>query len=72
MICNKLEDVSLLSLVATSNLVLFFGTIESGYQLGTFEDVLIVFVLFCNGVISMYFYYFISLTIKSIGSFKVI
>ena len=69
MICNKLESVSLLSLVATLSTGLFFGTIESGYELGTFEDILIVFVLLCNGVISLYFfYYFVSLTLKSLKS----
>ena len=42
MICNKLESVSLLSLVMTLSTGLFFGTIDSGYNLGFFEDVLIV------------------------------
>ena len=69
MICNKLESVSLLSLVTTLSTGLFFGTIESGYKLGTFEDVLIILVLLCNGIIASYFfYYFVSLTIKSIKS----
>ena len=69
MICNKLESVSLLSLVSTLSTGLFFGTIESGYELGTFEDILIIFVLLCNGVISLYFfYYFVSLTWKSLKS----
>ena len=45
---------------------LFFGTIDSGYQLGTFEDVLIVILILCNGGISLYFFsYFIKLGFKS-------
>ena len=42
MICNKLESISLLSLVMTLSTGLFFGTVDSGYELGLFEDVLIV------------------------------
>ena len=36
MICNKLESVSLLSLVMTLSTGLFFGTVDSGYNLGCF------------------------------------
>lgn len=67
MICNKLESVSLLSLVMTLSTGLFFGTIDSGYNLGFFEDVLIMILLVSNGVICMYFFvYFVTLTYKSI------
>ena len=66
MICNKLESISLLSLVMTLSTGLFFGTIDSGYQLGLFEDVLIVILLLSNGGIVMYFFlYFIVLGKKS-------
>ena len=67
MICNKLESVSLLSLVMTLSTGLFFGTIDSGYNLGFFEDVLIVLLLASNGLICLYFFiYFVTLTFKSI------
>jgi len=67
MICNKLESVSLLSLVMTLSTGLFFGTIDSGYNLGFFEDVLIVILLASNGFICMYFFiYFVTLTFKSV------
>jgi len=67
MICNKLESVSLLSLVMTLSTGLFFGTIDSGYKLGLFEDVLIIIVLLFNGMIAFYFFvYFIKLTIKTV------
>ena len=55
MICNKLESISLLSLVMTLSTGLFFGTVDSGYQLGLFEDVLIVMLILCNGGIVFYF-----------------
>ena len=55
MICNKLESISLLSLVMTLSTGLFFGTINSGYQLGTFEDVLIIILILSNGGITLYF-----------------
>tara|TARA_B100001093_G_scaffold508464_2_gene570721 strand:+ start:2185 stop:6999 length:4815 start_codon:yes stop_codon:yes gene_type:complete len=65
-ICNRLESISLLSLVMTLSTGLFFGTIDSGYKLGTFEDVLIVILILCNGGISFYFLtYFIRLGFKS-------
>ena len=67
MICNKLESVSLLSLVMTLSTGLFFGTIDSGYNLGFFEDVLIVLLIASNGFICLYFFiYFVTLTFKSI------
>ena len=67
MICNKLESVSLLSLVMTLSTGLFFGTIDSGYNLGFFEDVLIFILLASNGFICAYFFiYFVTLTYKSI------
>jgi hypothetical protein len=67
MICNQLESVSLLSLVMTLSTGLFFGTIESNYKLGLFEDVLIVILLLVNGAICLYFFvYFVTLTFKSI------
>ena len=67
LICNRLESVSLLSLVMTLSTGLFFGTIDSGYQLGTFEDFLIVLLILCNGGISLYFFiYFIRLGFKSV------
>ena len=66
MICNKLESISLLSLVMTLSTGLFFGTIDSGYQLGTFEDVLIVLLILCNGGITLYFFiYFFTLAYKT-------
>ena len=69
MICNKLESISLLSLVMTLSTGLFFGTINSGYELGTFEDVLIVILILSNGGITLYFLsYFFILTKKSISS----
>ena len=67
MICNKLESISLLSLVMTLSTGLFFGTIDSGYQLGTFEDVLIVILILCNGGVTLYFViYFVTLMWKTI------
>jgi hypothetical protein len=46
---------------------LFFGTIDSGYNLGFFEDVLIMLLLVSNGLICLYFFtYFVTLTYKSI------
>lgn len=66
MICNKLESVSLLSLVMTLSTGLFFGTVDSGYQLGTFEDVLIILLILCNGGITSYFFlYFCTLAYKT-------
>ena len=66
MICNKLESISLLSLVMTLSTGLFFGTIDSGYQLGTFEDVLIILLILCNGGITLYFFlYFWTLAYKT-------
>ena len=67
MICNKLESVSLLSLVMTLSTGLFFGTVDSGYQLGTFEDILVILLIIANGGISLYFLiYFMVLTFKTI------
>ena len=69
MICNKLESISLLSLVMTLSTGLFFGTINSVYELGTFEDVLIVILILSNGGITLYFFsYFFVLAKKSINS----
>ena len=66
MICNKLESISLLSLVMTLSTGLFFGTVDSGYNLGFFEDVLIVILILANGLICFYFFvYFIVLAWKS-------
>jgi len=66
MICNKLESISLLSLVMTLSTGLFFGTVDSGYELGLFEDVLIVLLLMCNGGIAFYFFiYFVVLGFKT-------
>ena len=67
MICNKLESISLLSLVMTLSTGLFFGTIDSGYNLGLFEDILIVILILCNGLLCLYFMvYFVVLAFKSI------
>ena len=67
MICNKLESISLLSLVMTLSTGLFFGTVDSGYNLGLFEDILIVILLMCNGLLCLYFFiYFVVLTFKSL------
>jgi hypothetical protein len=67
MICNKLESISLLSLVMTLSTGLFFGTVDSGYNLGLFEDILIVMLLMCNGLLCLYFLvYFVVLTFKSV------
>ena len=61
-ICNKLESISLLSLVVTLNTGLFFGTIDAGYILGNFETVLVIFLFIMNGLVIFYFaYYFITL-----------
>ena len=69
MICNKLESISLLSLVMTLSTGLFFGTINSGYELGTFEDVLIIILILSNGGITLYFLsYFFILAKKSFKS----
>ena len=66
MICNKLESISLLSLVMTLSTGLFFGTIDSGYQLGLFEDILIVLLILSNGGIVFYFFvYFLVLGKKT-------
>ena len=66
-ICNRLESVSLLSLVMTLSTGLFFGTIDSGYNLGTFENILIILLILCNGGISLYFFvYFVTLGFKSV------
>ena len=66
LICNRLESVSLLSLVMTLSTGLFFGTIDSGYKLGTFENILIILLILCNGGISLYFFvYFVKLGFKS-------
>jgi hypothetical protein len=66
MICNRLESVSLLALVMTLSTGLFFGTIDSGYDLGLFENVLIALLLFSNGALCLYFFvYFVHLTFKT-------
>ena len=66
MICNKLESISLLSLVMTLSTGLFFGTPDSGYELGLFEDVLIVLLILSNGGIVLYFFiYFLVLGKKT-------
>ena len=66
MICNKLESISLLSLVMTLSTGLFFGTPDSGYQLGLFEDVLIILLILSNGGIVFYFFvYFLVLAKKT-------
>ena len=66
MICNKLESISLLSLVMTLSTGLFFGTVDSGYNLGVFEDILIVILILCNGLLCLYFMaYFVVLAFKS-------
>ena len=66
MICNRLESVSLLALVMTLSTGLFFGTIDSGYNLGFFENVLIALLLFSNGALCLYFFvYFVHLTFKT-------
>ena len=66
MICNKLESISLLSLVMTLSTGLFFGTVDAGYQLGLFEDILIIILILVNGGITLYFLvYFIILTFKT-------
>ena len=66
LICNRLESISLLSLVMTLSTGLFFGTIDSGYKLGTFEDILIIILILINGGISFYFLtYFLRLGFKS-------
>ena len=65
-ICNKLESISLLSLVMTLSTGLFFGTPDSGYELGVFEDVLIVLLILSNGGIVLYFFiYFLVLGKKT-------
>ena len=69
MICNKLESISLLSLVMTLSTGLFFGTPDSGYELGLFEDVLIVLLIISNGGIVLYFFiYFLVLGQKTLIS----
>jgi hypothetical protein len=66
MICNKLESVSLLALVMTLSTGLFFGTIDSGYNLGFFENVLIALLILSNGALCLYFFvYFIHLALKT-------
>ena len=69
-ICNKLESISLLSLVMTLSTGLFFGTVDSGYQLGLFENVLIVLLILSNGGVTLYFlvYFFESDHEKSLCS----
>ena len=53
-ICNKLESISLLSLVMTLSTGLFLNR-GFRYNLGLFEDVLIVLLLLANGTICLYF-----------------
>ena len=68
-ICNKLESISLLSLVMTLSTGLFFGTVDSGYQLGLFENVLVLLLILSNGGVTLYFLiYFITLTWKTLKS----
>ena len=68
-ICNKLESISLVSLVMTLSTGLFFGTVQDNYKLGLFENVLIIMVLLANGSICMYFFiYFCVLLVKTIKS----
>jgi hypothetical protein len=68
-ICNKLESISLLSLVMTLSTGLFFGTVDSGYQLGLFENVLIILLILSNGGVTLYFLvYFVTLTWKTVKS----
>ena len=56
-LCNRLETLSLLALVVTLNSGLFFGTIESNYDLGAFEVVLIVLLFIMNFIVVSYFLY---------------
>ena len=58
-LCNRLESMSLLALVVTLNSGLFFGTIESGYELGVFESFLIVLLFILNIFVFLQFIYHI-------------
>ena len=60
-LCNRLETLSLLALVVTLNSGLFFGTIESNYDLGAFEVVLIVLLFIMNFIVVGYFLYNMSI-----------
>jgi len=60
-LCNKLENISLLALVVTLNSGLFFGTIEDQYNLGSFEMILIVLLFLMNILVLVYFFYYLVL-----------
>ena len=61
-ICNKLEMLSLGSLVVTLNSGIVFGTTDNDYELGTFETILSIFVVIVNIVLCLVFFYYIVLT----------
>ena len=61
-LCNRLEIMSLSSLVVTLNSGIVFGTNKDNYKLGFFESILSVAVLFINVVICIKFAYHIFIT----------
>ena len=61
-ICNKLEMLSLGSLVVTLNSGIVFGTTDNDYELGIFESILSICVVIINIVLCVVFFYYIILT----------
>ena len=59
LLCNRLENMSLLALVVTLNSGLFFGTIENNFNLGSFETFLIILLFILNIFVFVQFVYHI-------------
>ena len=61
-LCNKLEIMSLASLVITLNSGIVFGTTQDNYPLGIFESSLSIIVMIINMTICIIFAYHIFIT----------
>lgn len=61
-LCNKLEIMSLGTLVITLNSGIVFGTTKDNYQLGFFESIVSIIVLIINIIIALMFIYHIFIT----------
>ena len=61
-LCNRLEIVSLVSLVVTLNSGIAFGTKEANHNLGLFEFSILILVIFCNFVTFIYFMFQLLIT----------
>ena len=70
-LCNRLESVSLLSLVFTLNSGLVFGTKKDNYQLGIFELILVFLVIIVNIGVMIYFCYWLIVTGTKSGKEKI-